>query len=295
MIKTLAGLHRPVHCLSAALLFAFFQLSLDAKEPKLNIEELVAKHLDSIGTPEARAAVKTRTTSGTAQVNFIMPKPGRLPGVGGILSDGKMMQIALQFGQDAGERFVFDGNRVDVGRLQLRVHTSLADFIYHYNVMLKEGLMGGTLTTAWPFLDLAGRQPKLDYSGLKKVDGKQLHEVKYRPKKDAGDVQIALYFDPETFRHVYSEYRLVVRAMSRQGKDENGKPLADFSAQDDSFYKIQEWFDEFGTVDSLNLPHTYKIAFSRRGPSQAIIFEYQLGLSQILHNQAIDQKAFLIP
>ncbi len=295
MKRMLATFSRAGFCLLSVLLLLCHPASIRAKDPKLKLEDLIAKHLDSIGSPEARASAKRRNSSGTAQVNFIMPKPGRLPGMGGILSDGKMMRIALNFGEGAGEQLTFDGNKVDIGYLQLRVRTSLADFVYHHNVLMKEGLMGGTLTTAWPFLDLAGRQPRLDYTGLKKVDGRSLHEVKYWAKKDAGDVQVALYFDPETFRHVYSEYRMIVRAVSRQGTDERGKPVADFSAQDDAFYKIQEWFDDFKTVDSLSIPHAYKLAFSRRGSSQAVIFEYTLDLTQIQHNQAMDPKAFAIP
>ena len=276
-------------------LLIFNLAPLGAKEPKIKVEDLVAKHLASIGTPEARAAAHSRTASGTAQVAFHMPKPGQLSGSSSILSEGKMMRIAIQFAPGEGEQLVFDGKSVDVGQLQLRVRTNLADFVHHYNIMLKEGLMGGTITTAWPLLDLAGRQPKLDYTGPKKVDGKPLHEVKYRARQDAGDVQVALYFDPETFRHVYSEYRLIVRAPSVQGTDERGKALPDTSASNDVHYKIQEWFDDFRTVDSLNLPHAYKLSFSRRGPSQAAIFDYNIGLNQVLHNQAIDPKAFAIP
>ena len=296
MARETTGSHRAGFYLLGALLLAFYHPLLGAKDPKIKAEELVAKHLESIGTAEARAAAKNRTASGVAQVTFHMPKPGQLGGIGTFLSEGRMMRIAMKFGapDHQGEQFVFDGKSVDVGQLRLRVRSHLAQFVYDHSILLKEGLMGGTMTTAWPLLDLAGRQPKLDYTGLKKVDGKSLLEVKYRAKKDPGDVQVALYFDPETFRHVYSEYRLIVRAMMVQGKDEMGKTLPDTSSQNDAYYKIQEWFDDFRTVDSLSLPHGYKLSFNRRGSGEAVIFDYSNAFTQILHNQAIDPKAFVI-
>jgi len=294
MARVTIGSYRAASCLLAILLFLLHDPRLGAKEPKMTAEELVARHLASLGTPEACAAAKNRIASGTAQVTFHMPKPGQLIGSGRILSEGRKMRIAIEFGPGEGEQLAFDGKSVDVGQLQLRVRTNLADFVHHYNVMLKEGLMGGTLTTAWPLLDLAGRQPRLDYAGIRRVDGRPLHALTYRAKKDAGDVQVALYFHPETFRHVYSEYRLIVRAIMVQGKDEMGKSLPDTSSQNDAYYKIQEWFDDFRTVDSLTLPHAYKLSFDRRGSGQAIIFDYNISLTQVLHNQAMDPRTFVI-
>lgn len=279
-----------------AFLFACLFSAHAGKEPKMKVEELVARHLDSIGTPEARAAAKNRVASGTAQVIFRMPASGRLDGSGSFLSDGRLISISLMFASAdyQGEHLVFDGKSVDVGQLQLRVRSHLSDFVYHYGVLLKEGLVGGAITTAWPLLDLAGRQPGLGYSGLKKVDGKPLHELKYRARRDAGDVQVALFFDPETFQHVYSEYRLVVRASMVQDTNLGGKSAADTSSQNDVYYKIQEWFGDFRVVDSLTLPHSYKLAFSRQGPSQAVIFEYNVALTRVLHNQEMEPRAFTI-
>ncbi len=296
MAKTCARWCVVSRCIIGTILFSAVCLPLSSMVDKLSLEELIARHLESIGTAEARAAAKNYVANGTAQVTFHMPNTGQLEGSGSLLSDGKMMRIALKFGAGdwQGEQLVFDGKNVDVGQLKLRVRSYLSQFVFDYGVLMKEGLMCGTMTTAWPFLDLAGRQPKLDYTGLKKPEGKPLHEIKYRAKKDSGDVQVALYFHPETFRHVYSEYRLIVRAMSVQGKDEMGKTLPDTSAQNDAYYKIQEWFDDFRAVDGLNLPHSYRMIFNRRGSGQAVIFEYKIALSQVLHNQSIDPKAFVI-
>jgi len=41
------------------------------------------------------------------------------------------------------------------------------------NVPLREGLLGGVLSAAWPLLRLAQQNPKLEYRGLKKMEGRQ--------------------------------------------------------------------------------------------------------------------------
>jgi len=288
-------LRRLCGCVLGSLLLAGIH-PLRAGEQKLKIQELVERHLASIGTPEARAAAGNRVARGIAQVMFRMPKPGQLHGTGEFVSDGRKMRVDLRFGSQSyqGEELVFDGRNVDVAQLDIRVRSHLSQFVFDYGVLMKEGLMGGAITTAWPLLDLAGRQPRLDYTGLKKIDGQQLHEVKYRAKRDSGDVQVALYFEPETFRHVYSEYRLIIRAQTVQGTDPFGKQAADTSAANDAYYKIQEWYGDFRPEDSLSLPHDYRLSFSRRGSGEATMFEYKIALSQFTHNEQVDPVMFTI-
>jgi hypothetical protein len=298
MIRATICEYRVRLCLSAACLLVFQCAAPAVKEPKLKAEELVARHLNSIGTPEARAAVKDRVEDGTAEVTFHLPTSGRLPGTGSIVSAGTKIRIVMAFGSQnyQAEQLVFDGSSVDTGQLQLRQRSVLSDFVYHHDVLLKEGLLCGTMTTAWPLLDLAARQPKLDYIGLKKVAGKQLHELRYRARKDAGDVQISLYFDPESYRHVYSQYRLAVRtrSMGSRARPTMSDPgTASPADQMETYYKIEEWFDDFRVVDSLNLPHAYRMRFNVEGPSP-FLYEFSINLSKILHNQEVDPTAFVV-
>ena len=63
------------------------------------------------------------------------------------------------------------------------------------------------MNTGWPLLDLKGRRPKLKYKGLKKFREKKLHQLEYKPQGGVG-YRIALFFEPETYRHVASSYQL---------------------------------------------------------------------------------------
>ena len=47
----------------------------------------------------------------------------------------------------------------------------------------------------------------MTFEGLKKIDGQELYDLRYRPHKGT-DLDINLYFDPETYRHVETVYTL---------------------------------------------------------------------------------------
>src|SRR5436190_24031601 len=68
-----------------------------AKDEKLKPEELIAKHLDSIGPAEKRKAVKSRTTVGTAQVIFRVGGSGTLNGKANLLSQGSSVRLGFVF------------------------------------------------------------------------------------------------------------------------------------------------------------------------------------------------------
>lgn len=82
-------------------LWMFPAVPLDAKDAKMTASEVVAKHLDSIGTPEAIAAARSRAISGTAQVTFRLPNPGLLHGTSSVLSEGRRARIEMVFSKAA--------------------------------------------------------------------------------------------------------------------------------------------------------------------------------------------------
>jgi hypothetical protein len=262
---------------------------LNAKEEKLKLEQLLAKHLASIGTPEALAAAHSRVMAGTAQVIFRLGGAGLLNGKGNVVSDGRKYFIGMDFGvvNYPGDLFAFDGENLTVNLIKPGRRSNLGDFIYQHDVLLKEGLLGGTMTTAWPLLDLTLRQPKMNYSGLKKVEGRNLHEVKYRARKGGGDLQISLYFEPETFRHVASRFRLVVPATM-------GATPSDSANQRETVYTLDEQFGNFATVDSLTLPYFYKLTMTMEGQSSSYLTEWNLQAEKVSQNQQVDPGTFVV-
>ena len=290
MIRFSKHIYRAVFysCLAAFLVYDY--LSAVAKDTKMKPEELVVRHLESIGTAEARSAAQSRVASGVGQVVFRLPSSSIKQGSAGMISEGKKLCISMVFSSTdyPSEQFCFDGSKVTVSHIQPGVKVFLPAFVYQYDVLMKEGLLGGSMSTAWCLLDVAGRQPKLDYNGLKKVDGKPMHELRYRAKKGIGELVVLLHFDPETFRHVHSEYHLVQPASMANSPVES-------SGLQDTYYHVEETFSDFKAVDGLTLPHSWKLTFSREGMGKSILIEDSLGVSQIQHNQTLDPKLFIAP
>lgn len=124
--------------------------SLTGAKEKIEWEELVARHLESIGTAEARAAVKTRAMNGRATVAFRLGNTGHLSGEGGILSNERMISISMDFGYHdyPGEYHAFDGEDVTVGLLRPGRRSNLSQFLFDHEFLLKEGLVGGVTSTS---------------------------------------------------------------------------------------------------------------------------------------------------
>lgn len=259
---------------------------------KMKPEELVAKHLEAIGTAAARAAAKNRVMTGTAEVNFRLGSRGQLIGKSTILSEGSKLRLGMNFASDQypGEQIVFDGNSVTVAELRPGIRSNLSAFLYQNEFLLKEGLIGGSTSTAWFLLDIAGRrpQPKLEYGGLKNIDGKKLHELKYQGGKGAASFQISFYFDPETFQHVLSLYSLKVpQAFTGTAKGISGDQV-------EPSIRMREEFSAFKTVDGLTLPHSYKLVFTIEGQNNTFLADWVINISQVLHNQQLDAGAFTL-
>ena len=242
-----------------------------AKDKEIKPEEVVAKHLNSIGKPEILAAIKSRAMRGAASAEFIQGGFGSLPyGQSLIVSERRKLGIIMKFDTYSypGEHFAFDGNDATVAYLEFYIKSRLGDYFTQFHGLLEEGLLGGTLSVAWPLLDVQGRRPKLKYS-KRTIEGRQLHELTYMPKSSWGTLQlrIKLFFDFETFHHVMTECK---------------------------YYSVPEWqlkeqFEDFREVDGLTLPHIYTIYYS---VPQSFIGRWTIKAEHWLHNAQIDPQLF---
>ena len=80
-------------------------------------EDLVAKHLDSIGTADARSGAKSRIVQGTSLFKIRIGGGGELTGTSALVSEGRksVLMIKLANNDYRGEQFVTDGEKVSVG------------------------------------------------------------------------------------------------------------------------------------------------------------------------------------
>ena len=270
--------------LSAFFALFFFALSFSAFSQKMKPEEILAKHLESIGTAEARSADKNRIMVGDANVIFVSQK--NLPAQGRIVlaSDGEknffgMSTNSLDY---PSEKFSFDGNNAKVAYVKVGVRSVLGNFISSNKVLLEESLLGGTLSTSWALLHMSDKKVKLTNEGTKKIDGKEVYAIGYSAKSD---VDITLYFDKETFRHVRTEYK-------RTSSAGIGKLPEQSSQFSETRLKLTEDFSDFKAENGLTLPHNYRINYSITGQNGTTEIQWNFNFNEFAFNQKLDAGTF---
>ena len=254
---------------------------------KLSTQELVAKHLASIGSTADIAASRTRVATGSTQARFRLTNtPIELSGPAQIASDGDKFLLAMVFQSNnyPHEKISFDGENVVIGVLTQGGRSQLGNFLVSQSALLKQGLIGGVLSSAWPLYNLDRRDAKLSYSGMEKINGKPVHKLKYTPR-NAGELSISMYFDANTFQHVRSQYEYIVSA--RQGG------IAETSvSQHDNRFKLVEEFSDFQLTGKLMLPHTYTIDLTIDLSNRTQTLEWTINLQQFSFNDPIDPAVF---
>jgi len=259
-----------------------------AQDRKLTPGELVSRHLEAIGSAESRAKVSSRVVSGNSKLVLLIGGAANLDGTAMIVSSGPKFRFGMQFSTPdyTGEDMAFDGSRAATGLLPQGRRSPLSNFLNSQSQPLKEGLMCGVLSTAWPLLRMDQLQPRLEYRGLKKIDQRQLHELSYRARKGGDDLKVLLYFDPETWRHVGSKYSFEI------GASIGTREVANMNTE--TYFSVTESFDNFRLVDGLTLPHQYKLKYSAEGKGASVIYDWTLIISRISHSESFDSQLFTI-
>ncbi len=294
MFKTRTPRTRRSLVLACALLAALLPSTPRAATPaapaddKMKAEDVIAKHLASLGPEAARAAAQTRVVGGSSRAQFkARSTSGAIDGQVVIASTDNKVVLGMRF--DApnypGERFGFDGKKFTVGYLTPGVRSPLGNFALTNGEIFKEGLVGGTLTSAWPLLNVAERKAKVEYGGTDKVNERPVHKLKYYPNKGS-DLKITLFFDAETFQHVRTQYDRVVGARLGSGGPESS------ARQQETRYKIVEDFGDYKEEAKLQLPHSYKLQLEIFKTDGGSLDRWEMTLDQFAFDQEIDDRMF---
>lgn len=264
-------------------------------DDKLKPEDLVAKHLESIGTAEARARVNGTKIKGSCSVAVRLCGEGQIEGEVLMASTdaANLINMNFEIATYSQEALRFDGKKFATSQIRPGSRTCLAQFFLENEILFKEGLVGGVLSESWSLLNLAERNPKLEYSGLKKIGDKQLHALKYNPRKGS-DVKIVLYFDPQTFRHVRSDYARTVYASEQRRIAGGGSGLPPAQNQQASPTRIEayEEFADFKDESGLNLPHTYKFHLSIQSEVRPAVVDWVFTLNDFSFTSPLDAVEF---
>jgi hypothetical protein len=255
---------------------------------KIKPADLVAKHLESIGSVKARDSAKTRIISGTAQVIFRTTPSGQAIGRAVLASEGNKHLLGMSFPTPVypREQLGFNGDSFIAAFVTSGVRSVLGNFLMTNKVIFNNGLMGGTLSSAWPLLDVASRNARIEYVGTRKIDDRTLHELRYVPR-GGSDLKITLFFDQENFHHVRTEYDRVIPAQMDTRSYTNIQTR-------ESRYKMIEDFSLFKKEGELTLPHIYTIKLSVDTQGGTFLAEWTLKLTQFTFNEKIDPSSFSI-
>jgi hypothetical protein len=253
------------------------------KMAKLTSDEIVAKHIASIGTPEAIAAAKSRVMVGEGSLKMKLGGIGHGGGPAQIASQNNMflLVIILSAINYPYEKVGFDGKNLTVGRPEGR-RTELAEFLKSHTGIVKDGLFGGVYSAAWPFLPNVAKKPKMSASVVE-TGGKQFHKLEFSPS--GGNVRAVLTFDANTFQHVMSEYTYsIAPRISRVGN----------SSQKPNYYTLTERFSDFAKAGDLVLPMNYTIDYSSSEDEGANWSQWNIRTKQVYYNEVLDASVFKV-
>lgn len=277
----------------------------------MKAEEVVARHLDSIGTAEIRATAKTRIVQGTAQFKMRVGGGGELAGTSALVSEGRksVLMIKLANSDYRGEQFVTDGGKVSVAATTSNHKWSdFGQFVRTQDQIVLEGLLGGALTTAWAMLDLPENKAKLSFDGEKKADGRPAYQLTYHSRK-RDDLTIHLFFDPQTYQHLMTTYTITLASglggfapslsdqagLTTPAADNPGADVTQSSKQKETRYTIEERFSDFKTAEGLTLPSKYSIHFTEElQDGTTKVYEYDLTADEISNNKPLDPRNFQV-
>jgi hypothetical protein len=258
-----------------------------ARAQKLKPEEIVARHLESVGAAETRASITSRLITGGAVATFRSPVAGQVVGRAVFASNGAMNVIAMAFPDNPSyphEKFGFDGEDVSASYVQPGLRSTLGEFLLANKNVIKHGLLGGSLSAAWPLYGPAERMGKIEGGGRKKIGEREAYEVKYNPR-GGSDLRVTLFFDAETFQHVRTEYTRTIAAQMGATPEASGQ-------QTEARYKMVEEFSDFRKEAGLTLPHSYKLSLEIRSQVRSVTAQWAAALEQFAFNQKIAPAVF---
>jgi hypothetical protein len=252
-------------------------------ESQVDVETILAKHRVALGGDKALADVRTRVAEGTTHYEILQGGTGTMDGKATIVSEGINTRYVMKFNRAdyPGEDFLTNGKKVQVYGMPKR--TTLGELLYAHDALLKNGIFGGVLSTAWPLLDPKLRGGKLQYSGRKTIDGTELEELRFVPAKTS-DLEMKLYFEPASGRHVLTVTTLTIEPQLIGGETMTSKQQA-------VRYRIEQKFSDFRDFDGLTLPGTCTTLLIADG-YQTVQLRYTSKFENIQHNLQLDGRNF---
>lgn len=255
----------------------------------IKAEDLVQKHLASLGSQQVLSAAKTRVIEAGTTYKILVGGSGAIDGKAVIASseDKSRFLFKLNTVEYKGEQFICDGKHTSIaGTYADKRRSELGEFLRVQDVILRDGLLGGELTTGWLLLREDLWKGRLGSVSTKTVDGQDLYRVEYKAR-GSGDLDIELYFDPKTFQHVMTTYR-ITRSV---GMGLHGELSS--AQRQQGRYLVEERFSGHESLDGLTLPTHYDLRYTEEtenGFTKSV--EWQVVTTRVMNNIGLDPRNF---
>lgn len=277
--------------LSFTLVSAQDAPSKDSKPAKITAEEIVFRHLASIGSTEDLSAMTSLVLVGNGTITAKLGSTVRLGGTAQIASSGKNFLIAMAFESPTYpfEKVAYDGDEMTLGLINGN-RTVLGDYLKSQSSIIKEGLLGGVFSVSWPLRSKqTNSKVKFDFDGTSKIGDRECYKLKFSSSK-MGSMKVNLYFDVETFRHIRSEYLYTIEP--RIGTS----PTDVRSSSRIERYRLTENFGDFKAAGKFVLPTIYNINVTteRQIATDAISRDWTLTIDQVYFNETIGTELFKV-
>ncbi|PYS88651.1 MAG: hypothetical protein DMF62_09160 [Acidobacteria bacterium] len=266
-----------------ALLFGFmsFCLSFSSNAQELKAEEIVAKHLASIGKADVRALVSNRVVTGLSQFTSKLPET-KGGGKAVIVSDKENLyfMISLNSKEYPNDKVGFFKDKVSLPFVTAGARSPLGAFIADHKKLLDNGLFLGSMTERWVLLNPHYYGGKIKNAGSKEINGRKAYCIQFFPS-DGGSTEffIRLYFDAETFYHLRTEYHHVISPR----QDTFGV----LGRQAGTILDLVEYYGDFQTVEGLTLPYSYQVDFKTASTSGTFEYSWGVKVAGYYYNQKL--------
>lgn len=237
-------------------------------QKNLSAEDILAKHLQSFGTPEAIAKSKNRMAVGQGEFTILSTQK-KATGKAILASNGADLALFSTFnlGEYRMERIGLFGNKVTIPFVDQAHRSPLGSFLAFYDKLLGGRIFGGSVFSTWSLYSPDLNGAKLETDGKKKVGDRDAWVVKISPKGGlSSGSYIKLYFDAKDFHHIRTVYRQAAGERGFYDTSGGNKPGSIGNWDQDMANNgttLTEDFDDFkDDAGGISLPHKYSVLLS---------------------------------
>ena len=252
----------------------------------LKTDEIIAKHLESIGTKEKLAGIKNRLVMGASSFESKLPSK-KTGGKALIVSEGTNLYFIASFASKEYpfEKIGYFNDKMSLPFVTSGARSPLGAFIADHEKVLSDGVMTGSMSNTWILINWQKDKATIRSGGTKKIDGRKAYVLDYFPKGGgSGEFTIKMFFDAENFRHIRSEYRHEISPK----QDTFGQ----LGRQGGLKMRLTENFADFKDADGLMLPHSYTLNYQTDSNSGTFEYIWGVAVTQYMFNRKLEDNFF---